>query len=269
MPETTTPIANVVEAPIRFDPVARGRLRALSRDGVSPKALVKSVTPFEIAALVVLVLLIVGTFVVYSFWILPDQVNYVRISNQVSANQSKIQDLQQTIVDPSTLTSHFQEVRDSLDQFRGATLKPRLAGRREILDAIDQSTRETGVALASPVSFETRVSDSTAAKKTNNKVRSTKASDDDTVRSYPALQMTFSVTGSYDQLRRFISRFEASGQFVVIDAVQLNVDERDDDAGPRGRGRPAAPAGAITLDLSMTAYFQPEPSEMASVATGQ
>lgn len=264
MPETTTPIANVVETPVRFDPVARGRLRALSRDGVSPKTLIKSVTPFEIAALVVLVLLIVGTFVVYSFWILPDQVNYVRISNQVSANQTKIQELQQTIVDPTTLTSHFQEVRDSLDQFRGATLKPRLAGRREILDAIDRSTRETGVALASSVAFETRVTDTTAEQKTHSKVRSTKATDDE-VHSYPALQIKISVTGSYDQLRRFISRFEASGQFVVIDAVQLNVDETDN-KGLRDRGRAA---GAITLDLSMTAYFQPEPSEMASVATGQ
>ena len=246
-----------------FDAAALAKLRAFSRPGFEPKTLIKSVSPFEVVSLVLLVLVVVGIFVVYSFFILPDQVRYVQLSNEVAANQTKITELQQQIVDPHALTAQFQEVRDSLDAFRGSVLKPRLTGRLEIIDAINRTTTETGVQLASAVEFRTQ---GTAAQEaTDTKKRKRKGSDsqaEHTIVSYPSLGVAFSIAGSYQQLRSFISRLEASGQFVVIDGIKLDTSDASR-VTVRGRGRrdvAPEPSGLVTLEIKMTAYFQPEAS---------
>jgi hypothetical protein len=250
-----------------FDASVLARLRALSRSGLDPRALLKSVTPVEISALVLLVLIVAGALVVYSFEILPDQVRYVQLSNEVSANRAKIDELQGKIVDPRSLTSQFRAVQDSLDSFRGSMLKPRRAGQLEILDAIDRATRETGVQLASSVAFKTDdLADDSTDKKKSRRRKDNKSGKE--IQSYPSLGMHFSISGSYAQLRSFISRFEGSGQFVVINSIALGTEGPKGGEESAGGGRAPArraptpaggePTGPLTLEITMTAYFQPE-----------
>lgn len=249
--------------PRAFDAAAVARLRSLSRPGHDLKTLAKSVTPFEIAAIAILVALVAGTFLVYSFWILPDQVVALQLSNEVAANNKKIDDLRAKAVDPGSVTSQYQEVKDSLDTFRGSVLKSRNVGKQDILRAIDASVKETGVAFAGSVSFQTSeaVVEEQAAKS---------RSATPTITSYPSLEVSMSISGTYPQLRSFISKFESSNQFVVINSVSLSAsDQREptEGGGPRGRAVAAdTGAGALTLQLEMTAYFQPE---SAPAALGQ
>jgi hypothetical protein len=251
MSETTTP--HPADAPA-FNAASLARLSSLARPGFEPKTFVKSVTPFEIGAIVLLLLLVAGVFALYSWYILPDQVRYVQLSNEVSANRAKIEELQKKVVDPSSVTARFEEVHASLEEFRGGVLKPARSGKQELQAAIGRTVAETGVRLASPVSYKMQepLADAGAA-------RDRRRSSDDSgeITSYPSMTVELSIAGSYAQVRSFISRFEGTDQFVVIEALTLNTEDEDEGGGQRG---------LITLDLEMTAYFQPDGLEPAGGA---
>jgi hypothetical protein len=269
MPEVTTATTATTATPATtapasvethtFDAAMLTRLRGLSRPGHDLKTFVTSVSPFEIAALVVLLLLVVSAFFVYISKILPDQVRYAQASSAVSENQTKIEELQQKIVDPSAITSQYKEVRDSLDSFRGSVLKPEPAGKLDILQAIDKSTRETGVHLAGPVQFRSDDLSEANGDASRKKGKSKTGATERAILSYPSLKVDMAVSGTYAQLRSFISRFEGGGQFVVINGVELESNDLEKGAAG-GRGRivqPLIPTGPITLNITMTAYFQP------------
>jgi hypothetical protein len=210
---------------------------------------------------VLLLILVAAAILIYTLAILPDQVTYVQLSNQKAANQAKIEDLQRQLVDPDAIAQRFQEIRGSLDQFRGAVLRPRGEGRIEILNAIDRATRETGARLTDTVKFTTEQTES--PERDGKKVR--KSDEDKAVLSYPSLEMEIAVAGSYNQVRSFISRFEGSNQFVVIDKVSLSKDESEENLAD-GRGAPrSAGEGMIVLSITMTAFFQPDGYQAAGV----
>jgi hypothetical protein len=248
------PVAEIAEVQ-RLDAAAVARLRALSQPGFSARELAASVSRIEIAALVGLVLLVVGTVLVYSWVILPDQVRFVQLRNAVSENNTKIDDLKKSIDDPTAMTQQIDEVRMSLDTFRNATLKPRIEGRRAVIETVGRLSSETGAQLASAVQFETRDPRIEALEdaKRNRNVRD---GEEGEIQSYPSLGVSFSVSGNYEQLRRFISRVEASDQFVVIEAINLGTEAP---LGEEGIPRHGGQGGVVTLAITMTAFFQPEP----------
>jgi hypothetical protein len=238
----------------RLDAASMARLRALSRPGIAPREFIRSVSPVEIAALIGLVLLAACALLAYSFVILPDQVEFVQLSGQVSDNNTKIEELRGTITDPTPVIQQVDSVRTSLDEFRSGTLKARRAGRLAIVETVGRLTSETGVRLSSAVGFSTR---DPLAEALDENVR--REEGENAIRSFPSLAVDFSVSGNYDQLRRFISRLEASDQFLLIDSINLATDESDTgepQLGPR-RSAPTV-SGVVTLRILMTAYFQPE-----------
>jgi hypothetical protein len=241
-------------AEARLDAASMARLRALSRPGFAPREFIRSVSPVEIAALIGLVLLAACALVVYSFVILPDQVEFVQLSGQVSDNNTKIEELRGTITDPTTVIQQVDSVRTSLDEFRAGTLKARRAGRLAIVETVGRLTSATGVQLASAVAFTTT---DPLAEAVEDNVRRREGESE--IRAFPSLAVDFSVAGNYDQLRRFISQLEASDQFVVIDSINLATDRSNEgETQPGPRRAPQSGGGVVTLKIVMTAYFQPE-----------
>lgn len=253
--------------------VSVAKLRSLARPGFELKPFLKSVTPFEIGALLGMIVLVTAVVLIYSFWILPDQVRFVQMSSQISENDAKIAELQGQLADPRDVISSFEAVRDSLDSFRGDVLKPRLAGRIDIIDAVSALTRETGVRLSGPVQFLSSDqpdagsdADDTKASGGGKRAAARKAKDTGDITAYPSMRMTFSITGSYEQLRNFVSRFEQSSQFVIIDTVALSVSDSAKAEAPRGPRAGAAGSDAVTLELSATTYFRPDQATVTPVA---
>jgi hypothetical protein len=77
--------------------------------------------------------------------------------------------------------------------------------------------------------------------------------------------ITFSVQGTYQQVRRLINLLELSDQFVIIDAISLSGSNNPDAgsiAGGEGAPRGAAPGGAaassgpLTLSLRLKTIFR-------------
>lgn len=236
------------------------RLRSLTRPGFDPKTFLKNTTAAEIACLVALALVIVASFVIYSFAILPDQVRYVQLSSEVETNRTKIEELQKEIQNPDDIRIAFEQVKESLDQFRGEYLKPRSAGRIEIIKSIDEGCRATGTRLASAVTFATSTEDDTGDETRNVRKEEGKQLADVTL--FPSIDVQYSITGSYKQLREFLAKFEGHRQFVVIQSVSLASAE-DAENGGGGRGR----TGDLTLDITAKAFFQPGPQAPQPVET--
>jgi hypothetical protein len=255
---TTQSVQSVAER--RNDAASAAKLRALARKRFEPREFVKTITPFEIAAIGVLALLVLAAIFVYSYWILPDQVSYSQLASTVEANRKQISELQAKIEDPSAIMGGFQRAQESLGAFRGEWLKPRLAGRLEIINAVGRVSRETGVRLTSGVSFTTTLPSEAA----DSPRRQSAEKKETTIRSYPSLGVSFSIAGTYSQVRNFISRFEANPQFVVINAVTVNTESSD--TGAVARGPVAGGPAAVSMTISMTAYFQPETAPGTEVA---
>jgi len=85
--------------------------------------------------------------------------------------------------------------------------------------------------------------------------------------------ITFTVQGSYQQIRRLINLLELSDQFLIIDAVGLS-GGHDTSVMGGGEGRPAQPApnvpsgGPLTLNLRLKTIFR-APAQPPGVKTDQ
>lgn len=239
------------------------RLRSLARSGFNVRSFLKNITAVEIAAVVGLVVLVAAVFVIYFWLILPDQVRRIRLSSEVAANRTKIEELSAQAGDPASVTRAYQEVHESLDAFRGQTLQPRTAGRLQIINLVNDLTRQTNVVLTGPIGFDTRnpLAEEASAEDGNKSKRKTRKSEDE-IRSYPSMSMTMTISGSYSQIRAFLAKFETSRQFAIIESVSISSEATENSESPRAgrRATVSSDSGAITLDVSMTAYFQPDGS---------
>jgi len=231
------------------------RLRSLARSGFDVRTFLRNISLVEVAAMMGLVGLVAVVVVIYFAWILPDQVRRLQLSNEVAANRVKIEELSKQAGDPASLTAAYQQVHESLDAFRGQTLQPRTAGRLQIINLVNDLTRETRVKLDGPIVFETRNLANDLDE--NNSGRRTRDSEDE-VRSYPSLSMALTISGTYPQIRSFLARFETGRQFAVIESVAISTNDESDRDGSAGRRGDDGDSGAITLDVTMTAYFQPD-----------
>lgn len=246
------------------------KLRALARSGLDIRSFLKNITAIEIAAVVGLVVLIAAVIVIYFFLILPDQVRRLNLSGEVAANRTKIEELSTQAGDPASVTRAYQEVHESLDAFRGQTLQPRTAGRLQIINLVNDLTRQTNVVLTGPIGFDARnpLVDEAAEEGGKKEKRKTRKSEDE-IRSYPSMSMTMTISGSYSQIREFLAKFETSRQFAIIESVSISSEETEDAESPRAgrRANVQSDSEAITLDVSMTAYFQPDGMTPVPTAT--
>jgi hypothetical protein len=230
---------------------------------LDPRRIVTSVTPVEIAAVLVLVVTAAAVALVYAYSVLPGQVRSAQLSSARSANAAKIDELRAKVLDPSAVRQEFDDAVASLERFRGEVLKPRLPGRVAIVRDVDRLTRATGVALIGGVTFSTSVAGESTPEdgESDSSERTSKSSKQatDDVGAYSSLKFSLSVSGRYDRLRKFIGEFEASPQFVVIDSINVVPSDGPSDAeDSRGRRVEAAPSDFLTLKINLTAYFQPQ-----------
>lgn len=250
---------------VQVTPATLARLRSLSAARHTPRDLVASATRAELVALGGLVALVVAIALMYSNWILPGQVRRLELARTRDQNAEQIETLRREVsVDPEVRRTELEAVKASLEQFRTASLKPRLAGRLAIVTKIEELTRKTGVRLASTVSFRT-ARPGTDVEVDGNRVAKSKPAPG-ALTSFPSLAVSYQVSGTYAQLRQFVSAFEQSPQFVVFNSISLSTADAGEQAvepgfgGPvgRGPGRGSDVNAPLTLDISMTAYFQPE-----------
>jgi len=137
-----------------------------------------------------------------------------------------------------------EAVRRSLQRFEQTYLPDSDVGLSRVLTEVNRIARESGVLLSSDITFnpmeeaEFRVGAGATARSGGRPF-------------YPGLRLSFTVSGEYASVRRFLAALERSPLLLIVESLALkSVEER---AGMR----PAATSGgSISLEITVSAYFR-------------
>lgn len=155
-------------------------------------------------------------------------------------------------------TAAFAGAMENQRRFERERLRDARRGQLALIDEINALARKHTVKLTDTISF--------ALTDRNDADGPPSGGGGRAIRSYPAFDVKFGVTGSYRNLRRFIQSLEQSRQFLLLQLLSLT-------PGDAGASGPAAAVGGgtagpdeLTVTLALTAYFRSD-SEAAADQT--
>jgi len=171
--------------------------------------------------------------------------NHLRTSNDLMRQG---QDTQSTV----------DKITASLADFEDNRLPNRNQGRMSLYDELNQLIRKNGLRNTSGPSY-TPI-ESVDSKKSNPVSKSASAKWQSV---YPGIGVSLTVEGSYQNLRRFIRSLEASKQFIIINAIEL---ERATETNTAESASTSETRGSlVSLRLDMATYFQRANDESGTV----
>ncbi|CAN5807566.1 hypothetical protein BH20ACI3_BH20ACI3_17880 [soil metagenome] len=203
----------------------------------------------EIIALGGSVVILLTVLLSYVYFLMPArshlrerQFERSRLQNQLRSSNDLMRQGQDT-------QSTVDQITESLADFEDNRLPNRNQGRMSLYDELNQLIRKNGLRNTSGPSYTLLESldskrGTTASKSTSGKWQSV----------YPGIGVSLTVEGSYQNLRRFIHSLEASKQFIIINAIELERATETNTAESALTGR--ARASIVSLRLDMASYFQ-------------
>ena len=203
----------------------------------------------EIIALGGSVVILLTVLLSYVYFLIPArshlrarQLERSRLQNQLRSSQDLMRQGQDN-------QSSVDKITESLDDFEDNRLPNRNQGRMSLYDELNQLIRKNGLRNTSGPSYTPLESLDSKRITTGSKSASAKWQS-----VYPGIGVSLTVEGSYQNLRRFIRSLEASKQFIIINAIELeratetNIAESASTSGARG--------SLVSLRLDMATYFQ-------------
>ncbi len=212
----------------------------------------------EIIAVGGSVVILLTVLLSYVYFLIPArshlrerQLERSRLQNQLRSSLDLMRQGQDT-------QSSVDKITESLDDFEDNRLPNRNQGRMSLYDELNQSIRKNGLRNTSGPSYTPLESLDSKRSTTGSKSASAKWQS-----VYPGIGVSLTVEGSYQNLRRFIRSLEASKQFIIINAIELeratetNTAESASTSGARG--------SLVSLRLDMATYFQRANGESGAV----
>ncbi len=151
--------------------------------------------------------------------------------------------------------ANAERILESLSSFENY-LKPDERGTTQIINEIDSLGKRYQVVLGE-ASFRPLEADATTDENGNPVPRTAINRGD--LQIYPVLGIDTTVTGEYPNLRRFITDLERSKQFLIINSLQFQGEDRVRRSTPvRGQQAASSSPGTIpvTLKIEFDTYFQ-------------
>lgn len=252
----------------------------------------------ELVALAASLLLAFAVILSYFFWLVPARNRLANLQDERDTLQRKLRNATQGIQEGQTTQESVAAIAKSLRDFESDRLTSRATSRTAVIEELNALIRRNNLHITTGVTFAA-LNDTTQNQLPGSQTQTTTTSRGGSFIKqtvYPGTGITLSVEGAYPSLRRFLRDIEASRQFIVINAVQLEsvqsnkisraATENFNQAVPpaaAGGATPGAnpqtpnpqaqqtpveqnptassPSGAIvSLRLEMAAYFRPERS---------
>lgn len=202
----------------------------------NPMAIIDYLRLREFLALLILVAAISVVFSIYNSVLMHSDQQLNQLMDESAALRTQIEQLKSTQNRKLMLVQNTTKVLGKLDEFDNRFLKDITSGRLALVDEIHKLIRENGVELDSGISFK-REEEKQQEKRIRKK-------DDDLSKIYPSIEARFKLSGQYSNLRGFIRDVESSKLFMVIEAIDLDMGEKDETQG------------GLSIDLKIRAYFQ-------------
>lgn len=215
----------------------------------------------EVAGLAASLVLLIVVVIAYLFFLIPARTRLADLQREREQLQTKLRHSQEGMQQEMDTHSSVENLTKSIDAFETTRLNDRNAGRMVLYNQLNALIRRNGLRNTSGptyVSLEALGADgktttSNTLKGGNAKLQSI----------YPGIGVNVTVEGQYQNLRHFMRDIEASNQFLVINAVELE-SVTDTNARAVAAATPDAPTGdnasprgsLVSLRLNMAAYFR-------------
>ncbi|MGB9181969.1 MAG: GspMb/PilO family protein [Pyrinomonadaceae bacterium] len=217
----------------------------------------------EIAGLAASLVLLIVVVIAYLFFLTPARTRLADLQREREQLQTKLRHSQEGVQQEIDTHTSVANLTGSIDDFETNRLSDRNAGRMVLYSQLNTLIRRNGLRNTSGptyVSLEALGADgkttaSNTVKGGNAKLQSI----------YPGIGVGVTVEGQYQSLRHFLRDIEASNQFLVINAVELegvtDTNARTVSAADTTLGTTpvdnASPRGSlVSLRLNMAAYFR-------------
>jgi hypothetical protein len=206
----------------------------------------------EIIGLASSAVMLLAVIFVYLYFYTPAEARLVTAQLERARLQDRLSTLQKTIDVNGSAQDNITQISQSLESFESERLTGRSEGRITLYNVLIQlirsnSLRNTSGPVYSYLEAKGAGGSQTASARTvNSRWQSL----------YPGIGVTVTVEGQYANLRHFVRDIEASNQFIIINAVELERASDVETAASSAGGAGVARSTLVSLRLDMAAYFR-------------
>ncbi|MBV9211189.1 MAG: hypothetical protein JOZ52_11195 [Acidobacteria bacterium] len=197
----------------------------------------------EIIGLAASGVMLLAVVFAYFYFLTPAQARLAAVQQERTRLQERINMAKQGIDPNASTQSSVDEINQSLEEFESKALMQRAEGRMDLYGQLNAMIRKHSLRnTAGPVYTALDALGSPGAPTTAAKTGSARWQS-----LYPGIGIAVTVEGPYANLRRFLREVEASKQFIIINAVELEgVSDANSQTG----------AALVSLHLDMATYFR-------------
>ncbi|MFN2511984.1 MAG: GspMb/PilO family protein [Pyrinomonadaceae bacterium] len=203
----------------------------------------------EIIALMGSALILLTVLISYFYFLMPARSNLQERQLERSRLQNQLRSSRDLMLQGQDTQSTVDKIAESLTDFEDNRLPNRSQGRMSLYDELNQLIRNNGLRNTSGPSYTALESLDSKQRTTESKSASAKWQS-----VYPGIGVSLTVEGSYPNLRRFIRSLEASKQFIIINAIELERATQSNTA--ESASSSDARSSLVSLRLDMATYFQ-------------
>ncbi|HKP45107.1 MAG TPA: GspMb/PilO family protein [Pyrinomonadaceae bacterium] len=208
--------------------------------------------PAEIAAVAGSAFILILVVVAYLYFLVPARARRATLEMQRAQLQTELRSSQDFLTRGQTTDATVHAITQSLEAFETTGLAEANPGRMGLYDTLNNIIRANGLRNTSGPTYTPL--DALGAKTTTGQ----RAANTKWQSIYPGIEISVTVEGQYQNLRRFVRDIEASKQFIIINTVEL---ERATESNSpisdttSGSARPSL----VSLRVEMATYFQRAP----------
>lgn len=223
----------------------------------------------EVAGFAAGLLLLILAIFAYLYFLVPAQLRLSALQRERTVLQEQLRGAQEGVTRGTDAQATVEEINLSVEKFEAERLPSPGEGRMGLYNSLNQMIRTNALRNTSgptyvaldPIGVNAQGRSTAAAPA--NRLGTAKWQS-----LFPGIGVSVTVEGQYANLRRFVRDLEASNQFIVINAVELEKATNTDEAAaaaamataPPGTQQPPSVAGTrgtlVSLRVDMAAYFR-------------
>ena len=220
------------------------RLRTARRNGMFGMA--------EIIGLVGSAVILITVIISYVYFLVPARSQLQALQLERSRLQNQLRESREVIRQGQDTQSTVDKITESLEDFERNRLSSRNQGRMGLYDELNQLIRKNGLRNTSGPSYTPL--DSLGAKTSTT---GTNAARTKWQSIYPGIGVSLTAEGPYQNLRSFVRNLEASKQFIIINAIELErATETNSGLSVEGGSGSGSRGSLVSLRLDMATYFR-------------
>jgi hypothetical protein len=220
---------------------------------------------FEITALVIALFAIIAVCHLFFNVLGERRQNIDSLQSESQKLHTQIDQFRKQEREARERANNTKLVLEKLDEFNNRFLKDQRPGRLAIIDELNELIRNNGLLLQSGLSFRQIVDVDEVDQKEKIPAGKKRRSKSDKIDVFPGMQIGFSVSGPYENFRKFLYDLETNKLFMIVERIDLRMNEGQQivrsqqsfGRQPRNVNVPGRDAASgLQIQISLKTYFR-------------